>query len=51
MVEHQDTFYDLIVSAMKPYNVGLPEDIEYIVLVNGTRMIFLPDPLHCFCPN
>lgn len=51
MVEHRDNFRHLIVVAMKPHGPNTHEDIEHIVLVNGTRLMFVPDPMHNFCLN
>jgi hypothetical protein len=41
----------LIVVVMKPHGSTTQEDFEHVVLINGTRFMFVPDPLHCFCKN
>lgn len=50
-MKHKDAFWHLVVVAMKPHGSTTQEDLEYIVLINGTQVIFVPDPLHNFCCN
>lgn len=49
--KHQDSFMDLVVVVMKPGGPDTREEYEHIVLVNGTRLMFVPDPMHCMCLN
>lgn len=41
----------LIVVVMKPHGPDTREDFEHIVLINGTRVLFVPDPLDYKCLN